>query len=142
MARPKVLLENGKEKYNIDDMCETIDKYVNKCKDDKDKLLFPILKELCVDMYWNYDYVMQLERDHPKLSQSIKRLCDLKVARLEMNGVFDNYNARMTIFSLKQLGWRDNIEVNANEKAIDVMKEFNESLKNMPIPSREVEEDD
>ena len=139
MARPKVLLKNGKEKYNIKDMCKTIDSYVNKCKRDPDKLAFPILKEICVEKYWCYDYVMQLEREEEELSQSIKRLLDLKEARLEMNGVFDNYNARMAVFSLKQLGWKDNMEVSANDKALEVMKEFNDALKNEPVPSREDE---
>ena len=137
MARPKVLLEDGKEKYNIDDMCQVIDDYVNECLMDEDKMAFPILKEICVEKYWCYDYVMQLERENDKLAQSIKRLLDLKVARLEMNGVFDKYNARMAVFSLKQLGWRDNIEVNANEKAIEVMNAFNEALKSEPLPSRD-----
>ena len=141
MARPKVLiLDTGDEKYNIDDMTDIVDAYTNECLDDP--LRLPVLKELCVLQYWDYDYVITLQRENDKLRQATKRLLALKESRLELNGVADKYNARMASFSLKQLGWADHIVVDSNERALDVMNAFNDALKAEPLESVENDEEE
>lgn len=72
---------------------------------------YPILKELCYQKHYNYDYVMQLQRDDEELSQSIKELLYKKEAYLEREGIKGNLAQTMAVFTLKQLGWKDNIEV-------------------------------
>ncbi len=72
---------------------------------------YPILKELCYLKHYNYDYVMQLQRANEELSQSIKELLYKKESYLEREGIKGNLAQTMAVFTLKQLGWRDNIEV-------------------------------
>lgn len=72
---------------------------------------YPILKELCYLKHYNYDYVMQLQRNNEELSQSIKELLYKKESYLEREGIKGNLAQTMAVFTLKQLGWRDNIEV-------------------------------
>lgn len=48
------------------------------------------------------------------LFDSIKAITDEKQLVLEENALMGKYNATMAIFSLKQLGWRDKVEVQAD----------------------------
>ena len=54
---------------------------------------------------------MQLQRANEELSQSIKELLYKKESYLEREGIKGNLAQTMAVFTLKQLGWRDNIEV-------------------------------
>lgn len=92
MARPKT------GKYN--NLMQDIIEYT-------DKTEYPILKELCYQKNYNYDYVMQMQRENEELSQSIKRLLYKKEVYLERNGLLGNIQQTMAVFTLKQLGWRD-----------------------------------
>ena len=86
---------------------------------------YPILKELCYLKHYNYDYVMQLQRDNEELSQSIKELLYKKESYLEREGIKGNLAQTMAVFTLKQLGWRDNIEVNAeNTNRITIVNDL------------------
>ena len=96
MARPKT----GKYNNLIKDIVE----YTNNTE-------YPILKELCYQKHYNYDYIMQMQRDNEELSQSIKELLYKKEAYLEREGIKGNLAQTMAVFTLKQLGWRDTIEV-------------------------------
>lgn len=102
MARPK------SDKYNIETMISIIEEYTKTIE-------LPILKEVCYQNKWNYDYVMQLQRDNEELSQSIKTLLDKKETQLERGGLSGKYNNTMAIFSLKQLGWRDNKDIQVKD---------------------------
>ena len=86
---------------------------------------YPILKELCYLKHYNYDYVMQLQRDNEELSQSIKELLYKKESYLEREGIKGNLAKTMAVFTLKQLGWRDNIEVKAeNTNRITIINDL------------------
>ena len=86
---------------------------------------YPILKELCYLKHYNYDYVMQLQRDNEELSQSIKELLYKKESYLEREGIKGNLAQTMAVFTLKQLGWRDNIEVKAeNTNRITIVNDL------------------
>lgn len=95
----------AKSKYKINFMVEKINQYIQEKRDD-----LPILKECCLINDWNYDYVMQLQRENPALSQSIKKLLDWKEVNLEKGALTGRIDKTMAIFSLKQPahGWSDN----------------------------------
>ena len=99
MARPK----SGK--YNIKDIAKIIIDYTNTTD-------LPILKEVCYQNNLSYDYIMELKRDpeNIELTQSIKMLLYKKEVELEKGGLIGKYNNTMSIFSLKQLGWKDRQE--------------------------------
>jgi hypothetical protein len=91
-----------KPKYTIKTMVRKIYEYTEKTQ-------LPILKECCFQNDWNYDYVMQLQRDNPVLSQSIRRLLTKKEIILE-KGLYAGANNTGFVFGLKQLGWKDSPE--------------------------------
>lgn len=110
MARPKT----GK----YDNLRQDIIDYTEKTE-------YPILKELCYLKHYNYDYVMQLQRANEELSQSIKELLYKKESYLEREGIKGNLAQTMAVFTLKQLGWRDNIEVKAeNTNRITIVNDL------------------
>ena len=110
MARPKT--------GRYDNLRQDIIDYTEKTE-------YPILKELCYLKHYNYDYVMQLQRDNEELSQSIKELLYKKESYLEREGIKGNLAQTMAVFTLKQLGWRDNIEVNAeNTNRITIVNDL------------------
>lgn len=96
MARPKT----GKYDNLVNDIIE----YTNNTE-------YPILKELCYQKHYNYDYIMQMQRHNEELTQSIKELLYKKEAYLEREGIKGNLAQTMAVFTLKQLGWRDSIEI-------------------------------
>lgn len=110
MARPKT--------GRYDNLRQDIIDYTEKTE-------YPILKELCYLKHYNYDYVMQLQRDNEELSQSIKELLYKKESYLEREGIKGNLAQTMAVFTLKQLGWRDNIEVKAeNANRITIVNDL------------------
>ena len=93
-------------KYNISDMVKIIDDYT-------DNTGIPILKEICYQQKWCYEYITQLQRENEQLALSIKRLLCKKESQLERKGLSGEIDKTMAVFSLKQLGWRDQVETNA-----------------------------
>lgn len=96
MARPKT----GKYDNLVNDIIE----YTNNTE-------YPILKELCYQKHYNYDTIMKMQRTDEVLMQSIKELLYKKEAYLEREGIKGNLAQTMAVFTLKQLGWRDCIEI-------------------------------
>lgn len=90
---------------------------------------YPILKELCYLKHYNYDTIMKYQRDNEELMQSIKELLYKKEAFLEKNGLLGNINSTMSVFTLKQLGWRDKIEIDKDEKEISKLDEILDTIK-------------
>ena len=121
-GRPPAVNEDGTRKYDIAAMIQIIRTYTNQCLNTAKG--FPILKECCLLNDWDYDYVMQLQRQHPDLSQSIKRLLAQKEIRLEKLGSVGAIDKTVAIFSLKQLGWRDRVEVAEAEPKGDIADEL------------------
>ncbi|MFR4986972.1 MAG: hypothetical protein ACLUCH_06210 [Lachnospirales bacterium] len=106
MARPKT------NKYKIKEMIQKINNYTDNIKLPD----IPILKEICVENDWNYDYIMKLQRDNEELRQSIKRLLMKKEVLLEKGMTGGQLVASASIFSLKQLGWRDEAKIEILEQ--------------------------
>lgn len=96
MARPV----SGK----YDNLVKDIVEYTNKTE-------YPILKELCYQKHYNYDTIMKMQRDNEELMQSIKELLYKKESYLEREGLKGKLAQTMAVFTLKQLGWRDSIEI-------------------------------
>ena len=106
MARPK------SNKYKIKDMVKKINEYTDNTKLPD----IPNLKEICVENDWNYDYIMKLQRNNDELRQSIKRLLMKKEVLLEKGMTGGQLVASASIFSLKQLGWRDEAKIEILEQ--------------------------
>lgn len=106
MARPKT------NKYKIKEMIQKINNYTDNTKLPD----IPILKEICVENDWNYDYIMKLQRCNEELRQSIKRLLMKKEVLLEKGMTGGQLVASASIFSLKQLGWRDEAKIEILEQ--------------------------
>lgn len=99
LGRPKT----GK----YDNLVKEIQEYTKKTE-------YPILKEFCYKKHYNYDTIMKYQRDNEELMQSIKELLYKKETYLEKNGILGKLSNTMAVFTLKQLGWKDNIEVKTN----------------------------
>lgn len=89
-------------KYTIKNMIKAIRKYT-------DDTQLPILKEVCFNNEWNYNYVIQLQRENQELRAEIQRLLSKKEIQLE-KALMSGANNTAFIFQLKQLGWKDNPE--------------------------------
>lgn len=115
----------GEYKYNVDEICRALDSYTAQCVKQKE---VPILKEVFVKKGWDYLYVTQilngrlLEAKDDRLDISIKNLTNAKEYMLERLGLKGKINATMAVFSLKQLGWRD-------QQQVDVGSTNNKSIK-------------
>lgn len=115
MARPV----SGK--YVQEEMCERLNDYTDTCIRKKK---VPILKEVVVKMGWNYDTVMGLERKEgwEQLSEAINRLVNTKEYMLERLALDGKITNTMAVFSLKQLGWKD-------QQTMDVQSSNNKAIK-------------
>ncbi len=134
-GRPPAVRENGEQKYNVQAMAQAIRKYTNECLESTAG--FPILKECCLLNDWEYDYVMQLARAHPELSQSIKRLLAQKEICLEKLSACGMIDKTVAIFSLKQLGWRDKVDLDIKESKGDIANELDKHFaQRTPDPDR------
>ena len=104
--------ENGS--YNVDEMVEKIYDYVDTCVSKKKP---PIIKQLTTKYHWNYQYaVVNLparlrEKGDTRLYDAYQYLLDTKEWMLERLGLEGKIDKTICVFSLKQLGWRDNQDI-------------------------------
>jgi len=98
MARPKA--------YNDEQVAEIVDKlaaYISKTP-------IPIIAEFAyqndIPRHALYDYV--------EFSTLLKKMVDKKESQLERMCLNKEIEKTMAIFSLKQLGWKDKTEIDAN----------------------------
>lgn len=112
-------------KYNIAEMTRIIIAYT-------DETDVPILKEVCYKNNWDYQYVMNLQAANEDLREPIKRLLDKKESDLERGGLTGKVDKTMAIFSLKQLGWRDKIEIEDSKDSdrLKALKSIFDGVKN------------
>jgi len=110
--------------YEIPYMIQQIDKYLEDCNVDgsqhtktgqRKPLRIPILKECCLKNGWNHIYIEELARENEELSVKIKELISWKEVLLEQGMLYGTIKHGAAIFSLKQLGWRDNSVVTFNK---------------------------
>ena len=124
MARRK------QEKYEIPYMVKQINKYLRDCNVDGSRrmkngqrkpLRIPIFKECCIKNGWNHDYTYELARKpgNEALKEVIDEVITWKEILLEQGMLYGTIKHSAAIFSLKQLGWRDNSQITFS-KAEDV----------------------
>ena len=115
-------------KYDISYMVSQIEKYLKDCNVDgkqytktgqRKPLRIPILKECCLKNNWDYKYIYELSKDNPELLDAINELIGWKEVLLEQGMLYGTIKHGAAIFSLKQLGWRDNQNISI-EKAEDI----------------------
>ena len=105
----------------------------NKLIEYVDKTDIPIIAEFA---YQN-KILRQTLYEHEELADSIKYCKDKKEANLERQALEGKINHTMAIFSLKQFGWKDNIEIagglniyNMSDKEVDSrIEEIEKRLK-------------
>lgn len=114
-------------KYEIPDMIAKIIAYT-------DDTSLPILKEICYQNHWDYQYVMNLQAANENLREPIRRLLDKKEVVLERGGLTGGLDKTMAIFSLKQLGWTDRVvndtDTTTLDRVLDVLDAVREQAKN------------
>lgn len=102
--------------YDIDKLVELLDTYTKETD-------IPILKEVCWQNNLCYEYLIRLGKENERLCQSMKRLLQKKETQLEKLALTGEVSAKMAVFSLKQLGWRDRqdiaIDTTDNRKQMD-----------------------
>lgn len=86
-------------RYNISYMVQAIRKYT-------DATPLPILKECCYQNHWNYNYFISLQSEHEVLRNAVVDLLTKKEIQLE-RFLMSGQNNTAAVFSLKQLGWKD-----------------------------------
>ena len=110
MSTKEVYMGKRQPKYETEYIVEQIDLYLKNTK-------IPILKELCYEQDWDYDYFMVLRGRDEEVDRSIKKLINRKEAQLEKLGLLGEIDKTMAVFSLKQLGWKDKQEVAFTEES-------------------------
>ena len=115
----------GESRYDVDKICNALDSYTAHCVKQKE---VPILKEVFVKKGWSYEYVCKilngklLEQGDQRLDTSRRNLVNAKGYMLERLGLKGKINSTLAVFSLKQLGWRD-------QQQVDVGTSNNKSIK-------------
>ena len=108
-------------KVNIEDLINDADSYIESAEP-------PILAEYAHIHGITRQYLYELANKHPELSDTIKKISEAKEVKLERNGLSGVYSPSVTIFSLKQLGWRDSVAV-VDEKALEKLDSILGELK-------------
>ena len=114
MARPT--------KYNQDEMIDIIERYIEDTE-------LPIFKEVCYKNNWYDKYVYEMAQKNEELSNSIKKLIAKKEVELERGGITGKYNHSVTIFSLKQLGWKDKQDDEIDNRMADALNKIVSKIK-------------
>jgi len=113
-------------KVNIEDLINDVDEYIQSANP-------PIVAEYAIMHGITRQYLYELAKKEEgegdsRLSDTIKKISDSKAIMLERNALLGKYNSRMAIFSLKQLGWKDNPDAQDDDN--DLVREFIEAVKN------------
>jgi hypothetical protein len=95
------------KKYNPEYMAARVESYVNECLKKKE---VPIFLEVVVKEKWNRVYAERLrgKEGYDDYAEAVDRLFAAKEYMLERLSLNGKKSTTQAIFSLKQLGWRDN----------------------------------
>lgn len=108
-------------KVNIEDLINDADNYIESAEP-------PILAEYAHIHGITRQYLYELASKNPDLSDTIKKISEAKEIKLERNGLLGVYSPSVTIFSLKQLGWKDAANV-TDETALNKLDSILGELK-------------
>lgn len=106
----EVIMAKRQPKYETEYIVEQIELYLEREE-------IPILKDLCYQQNWDYDYFMVLRGRDEEVDRSIKKLINRKEAQLEKLALQGKIDKTMAVFSLKQLGWKDRQEIALSDDA-------------------------
>ena len=83
----------------------------------------PIVKEFALQVGYAREYLYELASLHPKsgLREALQRIIDQKEIILEKGALTGALDRSMAIFSLKQIGWRDQPPERKNDDKIDAL---------------------
>lgn len=109
------------ERYNIEYMIAQIEEYIEKntgitavCDEDgnvvKHTWGVPVYEECLMANKWSKTRVFELRRESKELDEACERLKTWKAIRLEKGALYGFLEKTMSIFLLKQLGYRENVE--------------------------------
>lgn len=114
-GRPPKTGSDGNALYDVPSMVAKINAYTDECVDGT-KIKIPIAKECYLNNGWDCDYVGKLSRQegNEDLLRAIKRLLATKEVLLEQLSYSGRVDRTFAIFSLKQLGWTDNVKQEQN----------------------------
>ncbi len=105
--------------------------YNDKQTEEIKKLLNEYINKTDVPILAEFAYQNNIPRttfyDYPEFSTLIKKLIDKKESQLEKLALFNVINSTMAVFSLKQIGWRNEQEVNVKTD----LEEFSKAMKNL-----------
>jgi hypothetical protein len=98
---------------------------------DREKLLADLLRyidesdvPILAEFAYQNDVPRQTLQQMEELSSAIKKLIDKKQANLERGALGGQLNTTMAIFSLKQMGWKDNPEEGQNKIQVELVGGF------------------
>ena len=90
-------------------------KYTTEYKEEILEMLEDYIDNTDIPIIAEFAYINFIPRqklyEFSELNDAIKRLIDKKESQLEIKGLKNQINATMAIFSLKQLGWKDRIDI-------------------------------
>lgn len=113
------------QKYKISFIVKTINEYVDNAK-------YPdiiSLQEICSIMGWSYKYLQNIRLQNEDVKLAIERLTTKKAYILEKGMLEGAFSPTAAIFSLKQLGWKDNPTVDEVSES-EEEDELSQALKN------------
>ena len=108
-------------KVKIEDLINDADAYIAEADP-------PILAEYAHKHGITRQYLYELAEKDKDLSDTIKKISEAKEVMLEKKALAGKYAASVAIFSLKQLGWRDSVEV-TDSKALNKLDAILGELK-------------
>lgn len=113
-------------KYEKEYIIDKLEEYIEETE-------LPIFKEVCYLNNWCDDYIYQLSLKDEDIARTIKKLRQKKESELERGGLTGKYSHTMAIFSLKQLGWKDRVELDTKDSGLNI------NIKNGSLTEEDIE---
>ena len=108
-------------KVKIEDLINDADEYIANADP-------PIIAEYAHQHNITRHYLYMLAEKNEELLNTIKKISEAKEIMLEKKGLSGEYAASVSIFSLKQLGWKDSVDT-VDTKAIEKLDAILGELK-------------
>lgn len=91
----------------------------------------PIVKEFALQVGYPYTYLYELAAKHPTFHAALRRIVDQKEIILEKGALTGALDRSMAIFSLKQIGWRDQPPAEKSDEKLDaLLRSIDEAARN------------
>ena len=92
----------------------------------------PIVKEFAMQVGYPYTYLYELAAKHPTFHEALRRIVDMKEIILEKGALTGELDRSMAIFSLKQIGWRDQPQENKqnDDKLDELLRSITDAANN------------